>query len=173
MICCLHRHVRPLFFVFLALVGAQGCTVKQALPERFTYDCNFNYFDYDQAAPHIETQRLSDVFVWIQRRMKGELQHSPGKALARDIERKHFATRSYEDPAIIDRNIWVVSAAVTKNNNPMNVIIDKRGPNYFITRVNDQHVSMLGLTQGFLWASGGACNTVEYPWLLGETVSSQ
>lgn len=162
----IQTRLKILAIVFLVLLPA--CSNFQSAPEAFVYDCAFNYFDYDADAPHIETQRLSDVFVWIKRRVKGELRFSPGKKLAEDIERKHFKKIRYVDSSWVDRKIWVIPASATKNNNPMSVVIDKRGDTYFIIRINEEHVPMLRHQKGVTLVNGGVCNVEEHPWLISS-----
>ena len=150
--------------VFLTLLFS-ACASQQAIQPDIEYDCSFDYFEYSPDAPHIKTDRLSDVFVWIQTRMKGALSEPPGTSLMRQIELFHFRDQKAQRPGFVHRKIWTISAESTKNNNPMNVIIDKRDQTYYITRVEDKHVEWLDFASGVLYKLNSLCPIEEYPWL--------
>lgn len=147
--------------MLFALLFATSCSTQVAIPENFKYSCTFDYFKFQPDAPHLKTKQLGEVFAWINKRLKGGTVQGDGFKLAKKVESSHFRDKKINKPDKVFRRIWLIPAAATKKNNPMNVMVDKRGDTYFIIRVDDKHVSNLYFGKNIFMALGGWCPAAE------------
>ena len=125
-------------FFALSLLLLAACQSGPQIPDRVVYDCDLDVSALFPEAPSREITKLSEMFVWINGRMKGGLGLEPGRILKESIEKSHFAYASEKG----DREYviyWMLPLETTKNNNPMNVIVHRQGSLYTLTRIPDEY----------------------------------
>ena len=140
--------VACLFSVVTLLLSFQSvagpATAGEKLPERVEYDCSFYVKHYLADAPKLEFGKLSELFVWINRRVAGGLKHNPGRTFASSVESGHWRQTATDDEGKFIRSIWLIPSSVTNKGNPMNVLLERRADSYIVTRVYDEHLQALG-----------------------------
>ena len=126
----------------IAEPGAAGVVPK--LPELMAYDCDFYLEQYLPDAPKLEFGKLSELFVWINKRVAGGLKYNPGRTFAQSVESGHWRQVAADDEGKFVRSIWLIPASVTNKGNPMNVLLERRADGYVVTRIYDEHLQALG-----------------------------
>jgi len=127
-------NVRLLLAVVIFLVSCQSIP---GLPERVYYDCNFYIEHYLPDAPKREIDKLSELAVWVNMRIKGGLKSNPGAAFMANVERDRWGVKG-ETKSRIYRRIWLIPSELTKISNPMNVLLERRGDRYILIRISDE-----------------------------------
>jgi hypothetical protein len=113
-------------------------------PERVTYDCDFHLEQYLPDAPRLEFSKLSELFLWIKKRVAGGLQQNPGQRFVSAVESGHWRQVATDDEGKFVRSIWLIPSSATNKSNPMNVLLERRADGYIVTRIYDEHLQALG-----------------------------
>lgn len=121
-----------------------SAAVVPNLPERVTYNCDFYLEQYLPDAPRLEFSKLSELFLWIKKRLAGGLKQNPGQRFVSAVESGHWRQAVTDDKGRFIRSIWLIPSSVTNKGNPMNVLLERRGDSYIVTRVYDEHLKALG-----------------------------
>lgn len=146
----------------LALSFLISCQSTPEIPTRVKYDCSFDASDYFPDAPRLEVEKLTELFTWISKRVKGGLVQGQGWTLSKRIEKDHWGISGYRDEQPV-RIIWLVPSELTKNNNPMNIIIDRRGDNYVLTRIDEEHREAFRFRKSWFRLNLGYCDSLPAP----------
>ena len=113
-------------------------------PERVTYDCDFHLEQYLPDAPRLEFSKLSELFLWIKKRVAGGFQQNPGQRFVSAVESGHWRQVATDDEGKFVRSIWLIPSSATNKSNPMNVLLERRADGYIVTRIYDEHLQALG-----------------------------
>ena len=121
-----------------------SAAVVPKLPERVTYNCDFYLEQYLPDAPRLEFSKLSELFLWIKKRVAGGLKQNPGQRFVSAVESGHWRQAAMDDEDKFVRSIWLIPSSVTNKGNPMNVLLERRAGSYIVTRIYDEHLQALG-----------------------------
>lgn len=132
------------WFGIAALVFLLGCSSTPKPPDKVLYTCDFVASDYYPDAPsRVLDDRVSSLMVWFHNRMKGGFNLDPGWQVFRRLERNLINRNQAYDDKIL-HTIWLIPANLTKNNNPMNVMLERRGEELILTRIPEKELDRLG-----------------------------
>jgi hypothetical protein len=121
-----------------------AAVVVPKLPERVTYNCDFYLEQYLPDAPRLEFSKLTELFLWIKKRIAGDLRQDPGQRFVSAVESGHWRQAVTDDEGRFIRSIWLIPSSVTNKGNPMNVLLERRGGSYTVTRIYDEYLQALG-----------------------------
>ena len=130
----------------IAFVFLFGCSSTPKPPDKVLYTCDFYVSDYYPDAPsRVLDDRISSLMVWFHNRMKGGFSLEPGTRAFQRIEQNLTNRNTAYDNKVL-RSIWLIPANLTKNNNPMNVMLERRGEELILTRIPEKELDRLGFS---------------------------
>lgn len=131
-ICCL---------LVLLFVGA--CKTTPPLPEKVFYRCDFDIATYYPDAESREIETLSELLVWINKRVRGKFPVGHSISLSHHVQQKIAAFPATNDDKE-RRMIWLLPSEMMKGKTPISVMIDRRDGKFILTKVNEEDRSALG-----------------------------
>ena len=136
--------VGTLLLSLQSIAEPNDAVVVPKLPERVTYDCDFYLEQYLPVAPRLEFNKLTELFLWIKKRIAGDLRQDPGQRFVSAVEAGHWRKVATDDEGKFVRSIWLIPASATNKSNPMHVLLERRADGYIVTRIYDEHLQALG-----------------------------